>query len=386
MLTMAVGHSDDVDPELAIAAAIEQCRATLGDQAPGAAILFVACDSFDPALIGAVRQAFPGIDVMGSTSAAEMSSVAGFQEDSIALAVFASDDVDIGAGIGIDIDDDPVGACRLALAQASARLTSAPKVCIVLTEGLNGQRVAEALRDALPPGVLLIGGAAGRHELDQSLPTYQFCNEQVATDGVAIMLLAGHVTYSTAVGTGWRVLGPRGVVTRSDYGVIHQIDGRPARDWVGDYLDVDSAGTAAGNPLAIQDAGSDNWYLRVVLAADESGGIRLPGGVPVGATVQLTTTTPDEMLRATADALERARAAFPADATPAAALVFSCAVRKYMLGSKTAREVAAARQLLPDSLPIAGMYCIGEIAPTGASRGAPSHFLNETFVTLLLGS
>lgn len=385
MLTMAVGHSDDVDPELAVAAAIEQCRATLGDREPRAAILFVAYDTFDPALIGAVRHAFRDIDVMGSTSAAEMSSVAGFQEDSIALAVFASDDVDIGAGIGIGIDDDPVGACRSAVAQASARLTSAPKVCIILTEGLNGQRAAEALRDALPPGVLLIGGAAGRHELDQSSATYQFCNEQVATNGVAIMLLAGQVTYSTAVGTGWRVLGPRGVVTRADYGVIHEIDGRPARDWVGDYLDVDGAGTF-GNPLAIQDAGSDNWYLRVVLATDKSGGIRLPGGVPVGATVQLTTTTADEMLRATADSLERARAAFPAEATPAAALVFSCAVRKYMLGTKTAREVASAQDLLPKSLPIAGMYCIGEIAPTGAIRGAPSHFLNETFVTLLLGS
>jgi hypothetical protein len=33
---------------------------------------------------------------------------------------------------------------------------------------------------------------------------------------------------------------------------------------------------------------------------------------------------------------------------------------------------------------IAGMYCMGEVAPTGAEPG--SHFLNETFVTLLLGS
>ena len=58
--------------------------------------------------------------------------------------------------------------------------------------------------------------------------------------------------------------------------------------------------------------------------------------------------------------------------------------RKYLLGTRARREVEAARTLLPSSVPIAGMYCMGEVAPTGAERR--SHYLNETFVTLLLGS
>ena len=72
------------------------------------------------------------------------------------------------------------------------------------------------------------------------------------------------------------------------------------------------------------------------------------------------------------------------NSTPTAALIFSCAVRKYLLGSRTGEEVESARSLLPEAMAIAGMYCIGEIAPTGAS--VDSHFLNETFVTLLLGT
>jgi hypothetical protein len=35
-------------------------------------------------------------------------------------------------------------------------------------------------------------------------------------------------------------------------------------------------------------------------------------------------------------------------------------------------------------MPIAGMYCVGEIAPIDTD--GDSHFLNETFVTLLLGT
>ena len=98
MFKMAVGQSDDVDPATAVDEAIAQCRAELAGQAPQAAILFSALDSFDPHLPIAVRDAFPDIEVIGATSAAEMSSAGGYREDSIALAVFASDDVEMAVG------------------------------------------------------------------------------------------------------------------------------------------------------------------------------------------------------------------------------------------------------------------------------------------------
>lgn len=383
MLTMAVGQSDDVDPAEAIREVLAQCGEGLHGLTPTAGLLFSALDSFDPSLIDAVREAFPGIDVIGSTSAAEMSSAVGYLEDSVALAVFASDDVDFSVGFGNGIDVDAQGAAHAAAQQALARTSKSPRVCIVMTEGINAQHVVEALRTELPADVLIVGGAAGRHDLGGISPTYQFCNEQVVEHGVAILLLAGPVNYSTAVGTGWRVLGPRGVVTRSSYGVIHEIDGHPAAEWVSAYLDLTASGTF-GNPLAVQDSGTDDWYLRVVLSGDASGALAIPGSIPVGATVQLTTANPDNMLAATADAVRRARSSFPGTSEPSAALVFSCAVRKYMLGTRAAQEVESARTLLPEALPIAGMYCIGEIAPTGSTLD--SHFLNETFVTLLLGS
>ncbi len=382
MLTMAVGQSDDVEPAVAVAEAIDQCRATLQGRQPQAGILFIAFDSFDPALPEAVREAFPGIELIGSTSGAEMSSAFGYLEDSIALAVFASDDVDLAVGWGTDAETDATGAARTAVAQALARTTKEPKVCIVLTEANTGQRVGEALREVLPPDVLIVGGAAGRSEMGGM--TYQFCGSEVASTGVAILILAGPVLHSSAVGTGWRTLGPSGTVTRSSYGQIHEIDGRPAVDWVSGYMDMSPGRSTFGNPLAAQDPGVDDWYLRVVIGTDEAGSLLIPGAIPVGATVQMTTTNPDDMLAATSDALERARAAFPGTSQPTAALIFSCAVRKYLLGSRTGEEVELARLQLPDAMPIAGMYCIGEIAPTGES--VDSHFLNESFVTLLLGT
>src|SRR6188508_2905165 len=116
MLRMAVGHSDELEPLDAIA--IEQCRASLGGATPQAALLLSAFDSFDPAVVAAIREAFPGVHVIGSTSAAEVSSVEGFLEDSISLALFASDTVDLTVGFSPGLANDHEGACRSAAREA----------------------------------------------------------------------------------------------------------------------------------------------------------------------------------------------------------------------------------------------------------------------------
>ncbi len=118
MLTMAVGQSDDIDATTAVAAAIEQCRAQLNGQQPQAGVLFVAQDSFDPSLQAKVRRAFPGLDLIGTTSAAEMTSEFGYGEDSVVLALFASDEVDASVGFGDGLDTDPVAAARAAVSEA----------------------------------------------------------------------------------------------------------------------------------------------------------------------------------------------------------------------------------------------------------------------------
>ena len=80
---MAVGHSDDVDSADAIHAAIAQCRDQLNGETARAGLLFAAFETFDPLIPAAVLEAFPGIELCGSTSYAEMSSIGGFTEDGL---------------------------------------------------------------------------------------------------------------------------------------------------------------------------------------------------------------------------------------------------------------------------------------------------------------
>lgn len=383
---MAVGHSDDVDPADAIAIAIEQCRDSLGGQRAQAGIVFAAFDSFSQSTIDAVREAFPGISVMGTNSAAEISSTNGFLEDSITLAVFASDSVDVTTGLGTGLGTDLDAACQSAAAQAMGATNREPRVCIVLSETFvaDPQLTLEALARALPDGVVIVGGLSARRDFVTMAPTCQFRDDVIANDGVAILLFSGPISSATSVGTGWRALGATGTVTAADYGTIHEIDGRPAVEFVSRYLD--EAGRATfGNMLSVVEAEGHGSYLRALIEADRaSGAFSVFGSIPVGATVQVTTSTADDLLAGTKLALTEAADAFPAGATPEAALIFSCAVRKFLLGSRTKVEAELVRSVLGPSVPMVGTYCYGEFGPI---RGAAtSRLQNETFVTLLLGT
>jgi hypothetical protein len=68
---------------------------------------------------------------------------------------------------------------------------------------------------------------------------------------------------------------------------------------------------------------------------------------------------------------------------PSAALVFSCATRKGILGSRTPEELLILKKHLPVHVPIMGFYCFGEFGPL--QKNQISHMHNSTMVTLLLG-
>jgi hypothetical protein len=383
---MAVGHSDDVDAADAIAIAIDQCRAQLDGLAPQAGFLVAAFDRFDPSLVATVRAAFPGCAVMGSTSSAEMSSTSGFLEDSVSLALFASDDIDVTVGLGLGLGQDVDGACRAAITEARSNSDRDPKVCVVFADAgvVEPQRTLDALGAALPDGVVVVGGGSAWHDLGSGAPSWQFCNERVTSDGVSVLLFSGPVAYSVAVGTGWRALGASGVITRSAPGQVDEIDGRPATEFLARYLDV-NAPASYGNPLAVRELGADESYLRGISGADaSSGALSVFGSVPVGSTVQLTTATTTDILAGTRKSLAEAKADFPPGARPEAAMMFSCVVRRMLLGSRASTEVELARTELGPSVAMAGLYCYGEIGPV---TGSPSsRYFNTTFVTLLLGT
>ena len=68
--------------------------------------------------------------------------------------------------------------------------------------------------------------------------------------------------------------------------------------------------------------------------------------------------------------------------TPTAALFFSCAGRRRILGVQVEKEYQIAEASLPPTVASCGFYSYAEVSPI---ENGESHVHNETFVTLLLG-
>jgi serine phosphatase RsbU (regulator of sigma subunit) len=387
MLRMAVGHAKCLDPDCAARGAAESCRQGLGGRDPAGLLLFVGVSYDHAAILERIESVFPGVPLVGTTSAGEMSAAGGTSDDSVLLVAFGGEGVGCATGLARDFaapETTPAQAARAALEAVRPRLAGPPALCLVFPDGGRGgvQAFSQALAEGLGPDCPVLGGVSARHAAEH-LPKRQFHGREVLSQSAPFLLLTGEVPAVQRLSRGWRPVGSLARVTGVTGSVVRRIGDRSALGFYRHYLGP-RAEPALELPLAVMCEKYKDFILRVPhFFSEDDGSIEFPGGVPEGAMVQLAEATRPEMLadiRKLAKGLARDAVA---GAPPAGALIFSCATRKDILGTKSVVEIEAMRDALPPGTPIAGFYCQGEVGTTGP--GMPLHLQNGTMVALVLG-
>lgn len=382
MLKTVVGHSNDPDSLSAITEVLEQCQQSLSGASPQAGILFAAIDFEHSLILNQINQTYPGIELIGGTTDGEMSSILGFEQDSLTLMLFCSDNIMIRAGIGRDISQDLNSAIKTAIAQATTGHTEPIKLCIALPESLSTSAVLilDSLNQALGGKVPVFGGlTADQWQFKQ---TYQFYKTEVYSDATPILLISGAILFSHSIASGWNPVGKRGKVTKASQNIVYEIDGKPALQFYQHYLGKRMPATEY--PLAVFDINETHYYLRASNGVYDPavGSVTFFGDVPEQAIVQIAEATHDSILSASRTSMMQALHNYPGK-EPAAALYFSCCGRRQVLGTRTKEEYALTQTCFTESLPSCGFYTNGEISPL--EQQGISYFHNQTFITLLLG-
>jgi hypothetical protein len=381
MLKIAVGHSNDPDSLEAVNEVLEQCQKSLAGQVPQAGILFAALDFDHKLILHRINEIFPNIELIGGTTDGEVSSVLEFQQDSITLMLFSADDVEICAAVGRNISKDPFAIAAQTVETAKQSLTSPPKFCIATPESMttNSSVVLDGLKSSLDEVPVFGGATAGKRN---GTNDYQFFKTEVLSDSVPILLFAGNIIFSHGVESGWRPIGKRGVVTKVDGNIVYEIDRKPAVEFYQYYFD--SFAVDAAYPLAVFPPGEDKFFLRGSPTYDpELGSLKTSGEIPLDSVVQIAEAEQADILAASEISFDRAWNSYPGE-EPAAALIFSCAWRRWILGSRINEEYEDIAKNLKQNIEICGFYTYGEIAPI--QENGQSFFHNITFVTLLLGN
>jgi hypothetical protein len=380
MFKIVTGHSEDPESDIATHEAIDNALERLDGTRPCGALVFAAIDIDLAVTLEILCDLLPGIPVSGCTTDGEVSGPVGFLEDSLVITLIASDTVEVSVGYGLDASSNPARATADAVAMARTGLGQEPALCIATPEGIgtNIYHILDGLRAVLGPNFPIVGGAAG--DQLRFTKTAQVCGDKVLTDAVVVMLLGGPLVVSSGVATGYAPLGSRHVVTRADGAEIHEIGGRPAVELYDDYVQSHSVHF----PLAVHVPERGGYVLSTPQRFDrKTGSIHLVNPIPSDSEVQIATATRDEIIAAAREAGRQAMAGFPAG-KPQAALVFSCAGRRAVLGTRTNEEYLCLSEIIGPDIPTAGFYTYGEIGP-GAPNG-PSLTHTNALVAVLLGT
>ncbi len=383
VMKVVVGHSADPDTPLAVSEVVRQCREKLGDVPPRCGIVFACMEADHKQMLVDIRQAFPGLPIVGCSTDGELSSILRFQEDSIALMILGGEKLQASVGVGRGVSESPKQAAVAAIEEARRGLSGPAVLCVAFPESLtaSGVSIVRALSDALGPEVLLTGGTSGDQWCFKG--THQFFGEEVLADAVPVLLLGGDVVASVGIASGWRPMGRRATVTRAKENRVYEIDGVPAlafyKSFLGDHVVPNPE-----YPLGVYEGEASQFYLRAPLSYDQSdGSITFAGDIPENAAIQITEAARADMLSACEDSVASAREQL-GEVQPSGALVVSCAARKQLLGTRTELEYNALCSHLSPEVPVLGFYSYGEIAPIDGRVVADFH--NETFVTVLFGS
>lgn len=368
-----------------------------------AVFVFGAIKYDQQAMIDGVNSVIPSAVLVGCSTDGEIVTD-GYMEDSVSLLILNSDEYSFSVGYGLNAHHDARKTAQDAVNMALDHLPegklsggqtqrSAPTICFLFGDGTkaNGVDLVKGARAMLGNEFNIVGGLAGDGFKFEK--TYQYCNDQVITDGGVSLLITGDINVATGVRHGWTFIGSERRVTKAQGNVVYELDGESVFGIYEDYLGEraeELPGVAFEFPFGVIDENKQE-YLRCPVGVDrESGTITFAGEVPVGATIRMTTGTTIDAIKAAREASEYALSELGQKGlTPAVAFVFNCCARKKVFGRRTQKEIDAIQGILGENVPMIGFYTYGEIGPvvegTGDDSIKTSAFHNLTDAIVVLG-
>jgi hypothetical protein len=278
---------------------------------------------------------------------------------------------------------DSAGVAEQAVKQMRDELGAPISLAFILADGLNadGAWLVAGLRKAL--NAPCFGGlTADDRQFDRSAV---FVGDEEAEDALMLLAASGRVPIWLNCASGWKPVGEIGRVTRVEGAVLHEIDGFPAEK----FLREQTGKTMGGMELAVLpiaeyvDDDDTHFALRSCSHLDASGAVTLFGRVMLGSRVRVCHASMEEIVGGVETALVGAK---NSGFEPAAAIIISCAGRKWLLAEDGQEEVNRTLTTL-GTIPLIGMPSFGEICPFRPEGGAhcPVMFHNVTFVAGVLG-
>jgi hypothetical protein len=395
MTTQAgVGTSRHHNPNVAGREAAEQALKNAGLEKPDFVFMFATVGYDQRSVLGAVREATRGAPLCGCSAEGTISGDDADESNySVVVMAISSDELRWRNGIATGLSTDSRAAGQQVAQSLSPDVSADAVGLFVFPDGttVNFDDFFAGLEGNLPSDYFLPlwgGGAGDNLALVQS---YQYCDDEIVSDGVAYALLSGEARPASAIGIGYLPIGGERKVTRSEGNVIYEIDGKPALEMLQEYL-PDSALAEDWRRYALSCVlclrapsymKDEEYVVRTILSLDATdGSATTQTEVPEGSSIWMTSKD-QEKFTAGLDRMAEQIKQELGGAQPKLVLHFDCVSRGKLMfrDQEKLRLLRQFRQAVGPEAPWAGFYTFGEIGPVGKQNC----YHNYTAVVLTLG-
>lgn len=250
------------------------------------------------------------------------------------------------------------------------------KHIFVLSDGLNvnGSKLVQGMREAVPQGVAITGGLAGDGPHFEQ--TVLVDNEGQIRDQLVIALgFYGALEVSYGSMGGWDSFGIERLVTKSKDNVLFELDGEPALGLYKSFLGDEASKLPSSGllfPLSMRYSEDRKPLVRTILAVSEAEqSLTFAGDIPEGSYIRLMKANVDRLIDGAEEAAELSK-----QEKNEFAICISCVGRKLVLRQIVEEEVEGVRDKLGSDCVITGFYSYGEIAPF--KKGVDCELHNQT--------
>ncbi|ADH85437.1 FIST signal transduction protein [Desulfurivibrio alkaliphilus] len=378
-----VGTSIHRNPSEAGREAVQAAMAQAGIDRCDFMMMFATVGYPQEKLVAAVREAGGRAPLIGCSAEGIIVHEQAIEEShALAVMVWQSDELRFIHAMTQGLRDDPYAAgCDTA-----AKLGAIPADAAALflfTDGIhvNFDRFRNGFEDTARPERFLpiFGGAAADNW--QLTRTYQYCDDQVFSDGVAGAVLCGPAEIVSGISHGCVPIGRERMITRCEGNKVYEIDGKPALEIFKEYLgtddeeNLDQARVHLCFSFRTPDAMADDYegyIVRFTPAKDESdGSVLLPTELDATSGIPVWMTRRDfQKMYSGAETLNLEIKRQLAGRRPCLVAHFDCAGRGRMMfrEEEKNRLISRLQMGIDHDVPWLGFYTYGEIGPIRQSN------------------
>ena len=374
-----VGMSQHHNPNVAGREAAERALEEAGVQRPDVVFMFGSIGYDQRSLVRAVRERtgsapLSGCSAEGTINGDEIDE-SGF---SVVVTAISSDELHWTNGLATGLEYDPRAVGQQVAQELLPHLSSDTIGLFVFPDGFteNFDHFIAGLEGNLPSERFLpMWGGGAANNFSQEEPTYQYCDDEVTTDGVSYVLLSGEAQTAWANSHSLIPIGGERIVTRSKGNVIYEIDGKPATEVLKEYLpehalvaDRDWLRYAISLALLFRAPSymkDEEYVVRGVPAVKmDDGSITVQTEVPEGTSIWFSSRDKERITTGFDRMAEQIEEQLGGE-QPKLVFQFECVTRGHVMfrEQEKLQLLKRFRQSVGPDVPWVGFYTVGEIGP-----------------------